>query len=119
MAGRSFHRDASFPTFDRKYIYHDTRLGKEVECVLVDPGAHDNLMGGVMATRLLKLLGEKGKSAEARQATTPITVSGVGNGTNSANVIMKFPGAIVDSDSNAREITFEAPVIPGADMPAL
>ena len=52
-------------------------------------------------------------------ATTPITVSGVGNGINSANVIVKFPGAIIDSDSNAHEITFEAPVIPGADIPAL
>ena len=71
-----------------------------------------------MHERWMSLLAEYGLKPELRKSENTITVSGVGNGTNSTDVVATYPGAVQDSQGVIRKITFDAPVIPNNDVPA-
>ena len=85
------------------------------EGLLVDPGAHDDLVGEKWADRFA----EEARQAGQQQPTTfklgqPVVVGGVGNGNNVAETGVRCR---VGVDGVAEQ--YEAPMIPGSSTPAL
>ena len=72
-----------------------------------------------MHDRLVKLLSRQGRTVEFRKAERTVSVTGVGNGSNETDLIAKYPGAVKDAEGTVREVSFEAPVIPETDIPAV
>jgi hypothetical protein len=94
-----------------------TRLSNGREGLLVDVGAHDNLMGSRWADRVMQAhqRAGTGRQAETWTLTSPISVEGVGNGAMECRTARRIPLSLPGGSS----ATFDAPVIPDSDVPAL
>ena len=91
--------------------YHlKTRINGVVG-LLVDPGAHDNLIG----ERTMKAMSEQsGKPIEYQKLLAPMAVEGVGKGGQTADQSGCVPIGVAGSAG-----TFTAPIIPDSDLPPL
>ena len=91
--------------------YHlKTRINGVVG-LLVDPGAHDNLVGD----RTIKAMSEQsGKKIQYKKLLTPMAVEGVGKGGQTADQAGCVPIGLEGSEG-----TFTAPIIPDSDLPPL
>ena len=94
------------------------RLDKNTPYILWDIGSLDNL-GGDQTVRNTAAIGIKygKKPAESRRAT-PLTVSGVGKGSQKCSFNVKLP-ITMDFDGVTKDCTIEAPVIPDSQVPML
>ena len=72
-----------------------------------------------MHDRLVDIINRHGGKVEYATTERTVTVSGVGNGTNSTDLMATFPGAVRDASGVIREISFTSPIIPNSEIPAL
>jgi len=90
--------------------YSRTRLG-DVVGLLVDPGAHDNLVGDRTLASMSKQAGE---SAVLRPLASPMSVEGVGKSMQTAKQAGQVAVGV-----EGQVGTYIAPVIPDSDLPPL
>ena len=111
------------PVFERhgetqQVFLEATRItGKE--CLLIDPGAYDNLVG----SRWVERQGELARLAHLKPIQKPmrrsIGVEGVGSNSQEAKDEVIMPGAAVDVRGLSHQISYQAPVVPDSNIPAL
>ena len=99
--GSAYHMKTRFP---------DGRVG-----LLIDPGAHDNLIG---AETLQKLTNQVGPHSE-RPLTRPLSVEGVGKESQQAATAAKVPLYLTDEGGSQIHGNFTAPVVPNSALPPL
>ena len=95
--------------------YHlRTRLpGNEVG-LLVDPGAHDNLVGANTMARMVEIAQQKGFGSLVRPLATTMQVEGVGKGAQATDTATQVQIGI-----EGKLGTYTAPTIPDSDLPPL
>ena len=89
--------------------------GEDREGLLVDIGARDNLTGDAWVHRVEAILRKHGQQVENAPMDQPLTVEGVGAGSQECREQARVPMILETGDSG----TFVAPVIPDSDVPAL
>ena len=95
--------------------YHlRTRLPGDEVGLLVDPGAHDNLVGSRTMEKMIQSAQASGYDVLTRPLTTPMRVEGVGTGSQAA-----ANSSQVQIGINGDLGTYTAPVIPDSDLPPL
>ena len=114
------------PTSDAEMMaYHsNTRLTTGEMGLLVDPGAHGNLMGSEWAADMRKLVREQGLDCAVSPMNPPLEVQGVGDKAQTCRQATMFPIATVSvqekDGSGATSLdSYTAPEIPGSAVPAL
>ena len=115
--GSSHEAASSFPWWEsttrkvQSVAYHlKTRINGVVG-LLVDPGAHDNLIG----ERTMKALSKQsGKPVEFKKLLAPMAVEGVGKGGQTAD-----QAGCVAIGVGGSAGTYTAPIIPDSDLPPL
>ncbi|CAJ1434401.1 unnamed protein product [Effrenium voratum] len=101
---------------DRQGTYHlKTRLDGNRVGLLVDPGAHDNLIG---SRTLEKLTLQVGPHRE-RPLTRKLTIEGVGRGAQEATIAAQVPIWMTDEQGGELHGSFNAPVVPDSELPPL
>ena len=99
-----------------EYWHSRARLkGEDREGLLVDIGARDNLTGDAWVHRVEAILRKHGQQVENAPMSHPLTVEGVGAGSQECREQARVPMILETGDSG----TFVAPVIPDSDVPAL
>ncbi|CAE7553939.1 RE2 [Symbiodinium sp. CCMP2456] len=97
-------------------VYHERTRVKGKVGLLVDPGAHDNLVGD----RTMKLLSSQVKCKPAiRPLERPLSVQGVGNGSQQADLSHGVEFSIRAPGMSNIDGTFNSPVVPDSDLPPL
>lgn len=98
-----------------------TRLDEDTEGLLVDPGAHDNLVGSAWVSRTMQLM-QKHKYPETvvLDRIQPIGIGGVGQGSVTTSSKVRVPIMLEDGT----QATFDAPMLGDLDkdlhqLPAL
>ena len=84
--------------------------------LLVDPGAHDNLIGGITAEQMCKELKSKLK---LRSMNKPLPVEGVGKTAQIADQSACIPMSVVDVMGVESDATYTAPIIQDSMLPPL
>jgi hypothetical protein len=92
-----------------------TRLGPDREGLLVDVGAHDNLVGSEWVTRMAEIVNKHGRRIEVTKMAKSIGVEGVGKGAQECVDRAKVPLALPGGSTG----TYDAPVVPDSSVPAL
>ena len=91
------------------------RLHEGGEALLVDPGAHDNLVGSEWVRRTERILAQYGIDVVRSDMSRPAIVGGVGKGVETcaqqAAVPIMLPGGVT--------ATYNAPIVPNSSTPAL
>jgi hypothetical protein len=89
--------------------------------LLVDPGAWSNLVGSNWAQNMAKKALKSGHTPTQERMDNPMTVSGVGTGSNKADWRVTIPIALEEDDGNVHVHKFSAPAVDkeGSDLPAL
>ena len=106
--------DISSDTGD--YWHMRARLkGTDREGLLIDIGARDNLTGEAWVRRVGNILSKHGLNVEASPMEHPLTVEGVGAGSQECREQARVPMMLATGDSG----TYVAPVIPNSEVPAL
>ncbi|CAJ1367944.1 unnamed protein product, partial [Effrenium voratum] len=96
--------------------YHmKTRMQGNRVGLLVDPGAHDNLIGEETLHRLEEQVG----AARRRPLTRRLSVEGVGEGAQQALEAARVPIFLLDEYDTRHTGSFTSPVIPGSSLPPL
>ena len=97
--------------------YHmKTRLEGDRPGLLVDPGAHDNLVG----SETVKRMGEvTGLPDRLLRMTKKLNVEGVGSGSQAAEYAKQVPLKLRTVEGQALPGTYTAPVIEGSCLPPL
>ncbi|CAE7212919.1 unnamed protein product [Symbiodinium sp. CCMP2456] len=97
--------------------YHlRTRLANDRPGLLIDPGAHDNLVGERTAQRMQEIVGVKAKSLKMNRS---LSVEGVGKDSQQADVAQRMTLRLRSDDNKQVVGSFTAPVIAGSDLPPL
>ncbi|CAE7314416.1 RE2, partial [Symbiodinium necroappetens] len=97
-------------------VYHERTRVKGKVGLLVDPGAHDNLVGD----RTMKLLSSQVKCKPSiRPLERPLSVQGVGNGSQQADLSHGVEFSIRAPGVSNIDGTFNSPVVPDSDLPPL
>ena len=110
----------AFPWWPTEFTYHSgTGLGDDRFGLLVDPGSWGNLQGEKWLQRAASLALQHGKKPRQERRKKPMTVGGVGHGTQSCAWDCMLPIAPCRADGSYCEATFEAPTIEGSECPAL
>ena len=89
----------------------DGRIG-----LLVDPGAHDNLSGEMTMRQLESQLSTR---ARIKALDSPLSVSGVGKESQSADVALSIDFELHHGSPEQTKCSYTAPVIPGSRLPPL
>ena len=119
---------SSFPWWPEAHLpgseqmFHaSTRLTDGRHGLLVDPGAWNNLAGEKWIKEVARKAIEHGHHPKQNRMKQPVTVQGVGQGTNSANWEIQMPIAVRDSDGNTKLHEFRTPSVGegGYELPAL
>ena len=77
-------------------------------------------MGEVTASHMASVSYDKcGKWASQRQRDRPLTVSGIGKGTDLCQWNAKIPIALPTPNGSCVECTFDSPIVPNSHLPAL
>ena len=98
-------------------VYHErTRPAGNRVGLLVDPGAHDNLVGGLTATRMEAQVGIPNKQL---RMTKSLQVEGVGQNAQSAEHASRIALKLKDTEGKGVFGSFTAPVIQGSALPPL
>ena len=101
---------------DGSHYHLKTRVEGKVG-LLIDPGAHDNLIGGNTSRLLAEQCMTKPREG---QLTKRLSVAGVGSGGQSTDVTHRIDFDVQESQSgNSVRCAFNAPVIEGSDLPPL
>ena len=104
-------------TSDTVRSYHlRTRLDGNRVGLLVDPGAHDNLVGGRTADRMEQMLGIPAKHVRMKKA---LQVEGVGKDAQSAATARKMALRLSTDEGASVSGSYAAPVIADSDLPPL
>ncbi|CAK0883471.1 unnamed protein product, partial [Prorocentrum cordatum] len=102
----------------RQVFLEATRIdGKE--CLLIDPGAYDNLVGDRWVMRMAALAKRACLEPTQRRMDQSIGVEGVGTNAQIAKEEVTMPGAAKDERGKVHQISYKAPVVPDSDIPAL
>ena len=97
--------------------YHlRTRLPDNRPGLLVDPGAHDNLVGDRTAKRMEEVVGIPAKQLRMDKA---LNVEGVGKNAQSAAVAKRLAVRLGNDEGGVSAGSFTAPVIADSDLPPL
>ena len=100
-------------------VYHfRTRLRGNRVGLLIDPGAHGNLIGSETAARLEQQTESIG-ARSSRPLHRPLSVEGVGNGSQTATEAAQFSISMREAAGGLLGGTYTAPVIPGSTLPPL
>ena len=98
-------------------VYHlRTRLSDNRPGLLVDPGAHDNLVGDRTASRMEEIVGVEAKSLRMNK---PLSVEGVGKNAQSAAAAKRMAVRLSNDEGAVVPGSFTAPVISDSDLPPL
>ncbi|CAK9100705.1 unnamed protein product, partial [Durusdinium trenchii] len=84
--------------------------------LLVDPGAHDNLIGEATAQQMCE---ELNTQLRLRNMDKPLPVEGVGKSAQVANKAACIPMAVMDVSGTKTDATYTAPIIQGSLLPPL
>ena len=106
---------------DTAFAYHSaTQLPGKVS-VIVDSGAWTNLIGSSLAEKLAMSAMQNGKKPAEAKMNPPLTVQGVGNGSQACSWEIHCPVAVSHSDGHTYEHSFKAPIVEGSgkSLPAL
>ena len=87
--------------------------------LLIDPGSYGNLCGQAWAEEAAKRAREQGYTAEFTSRKNPLTVGGVGKGSQTCTQDVLLPAVMERSDGTVQVGTYNAPVIQGSATPAL
>ena len=99
-----------------EYLHTRARLkGADREGLLIDIGARDNLTGESWVRRVGDILSKHGLSVESGPMEHPLTVEGVGSGSQECRTQARAPMLLATGDSG----TYVAPIIPNSEVPAL
>ena len=101
---------------DAKAYHLRTRLVNDRPGLLIDPGAHDNLVGERTAQRMQEIVGVKARSLRMNRS---LSVEGVGKDSQQADVAQRMTVRLRSDDNNQVVGSFTAPVIAGSDLPPL
>eukprot|EP00435_Cladocopium_sp_Y103_P042293 s661_g11.t1 len=97
--------------------YHlRTRLRSGAVGLLVDPGAHDNLIGEMTAKQMCQELNAK---METRSLDKPLPVEGVGKTAQVANRSACVRMAVCSALGSMNDASYTAPIIPDSMLPPL
>ncbi|CAE7437517.1 unnamed protein product [Symbiodinium necroappetens] len=103
-------------TNNAKAYHLRTRLANDRPGLLIDPGAHDNLVGERTAQRMQEIVGVKAKSLRMNRS---LSVEGVGKDSQQADVAQRMALRLCSDDNKQVAGSFTAPVIAGSDLPPL
>ena len=103
-------------TNNSKAYHLRTRLANDRPGLLIDPGAHDNLVGERTAQRMQEIVGVKAKSLRMNRS---LSVEGVGKDSQQADVAQRMALRLCSDDNKQVAGSFTAPVIAGSDLPPL
>ena len=119
--GPAFHRDIhqDIEGFEDMQTFLQTTRLPGCESLLIDPGAFDNLTGDAWANRMKTMAQEAGLETKLMEMSKPIGIEGVGQNSQTASLAVVVPGAVLDRKQQKRPITFQAPVVPNSEIPAL
>ena len=101
-------------TFSSNVHLPDGRLG-----LLIDTGVWGNLQGEVWCKHAAAQARTAGHEPEQKELSEPMSVNGVGAGSQRAVWQATIPTALTRSDGTIGMTTFTAPVVEGADLPPL
>ena len=102
--------------------YHTrTQLTSGQLSVIIDPGAWTNLMGENLARQLSRRAVEAGHRPQQVTMDKPLTIQGVGNGTQTCTHEIRTPIAITDNQGQTTIHSWTAPIVreSGAGLPGL
>ena len=127
----AFHASRIFPWWpsvpecegSQAMVLHSTSH-QDYQCILIDPGAYTNLAGLRWVRQLAHKCSSLGLPVTQRQLNAPLSIAGVGQGTQQCTWSVKLPigvHAIKDGEECNSRCHFEAPVVggTGAGLPAL
>ena len=98
-------------------MYHErTRLAGNRVGLLVDPGAHDNLVGGLTAAQMETQVGVPNQLLKMSRS---LQVEGVGQNAQSADHASRISLRLRDTEGKDLLGSFTAPVIQGSALPPL
>jgi hypothetical protein len=104
------------------YFHATTELPEGQQSIIVDIGAWTNLSGKKKARAMAQLAADAGHIPRQWKMNTPLTIAGVGNGTQECKWEIKIPICVKDPATGTESIHhFETPTVegPGEDLPAL
>lgn len=102
--------------------YHTrTQLTNGQRSVIVDPGAWTNLMGENLARQLSRRAVEAGHRPQQVTMERPLSIQGVGSGTQQCTHEIRTPIAITDAKGQTTVHSWTAPIVreSGAGLPGL
>ena len=114
--GRSFNASAHNPEASTQMYHLKTRLEGNRPGLLVDPGAHDNLVGGQTAARMQETVGIGSKTLRMDKS---LSVEGVGKSSQSASTAQRLALKLCTDEGHSVNGTYTAPVIEGSELPPL
>ena len=101
-------------------VYHTkTRLRNGKAALLVDPGAHGNLVGSQTMAQLVAQAASFGHSSQRRRLTKQMSVEGVGKHAQVAQHEQEVAIGFKDERGNLHAGKFSAPVIEDSALPPL
>ena len=111
------------PVFERydetRQVFLEATRIEGKECLLIDPGAYDNLVGDRWVERQGALARRALLEPSQRVMDQSIGVEGVGSNAQIAREETTMPGAAKDERGKVHQISYKAPVVPDSDIPAL
>ena len=103
-----------------EHAYHlNTRLADQRTALLLDTGAWNNLAGDRWVKDATRVCMKNGRMPTENRLSTPVTVSGVGHGSQQCQWECAIPCAMRQADESYIEHKFTTPCVPNSDLPAL
>jgi len=108
------------PAEDAAASFHtETRMADGTLGILVDPGSMGNLGGGPWTGSVAQAAQQHGRKPSQTKRDRPLRVSGVGNGSQTANYNVTLPVCLEKMDGQFTSGTFETPAITDSHIPGL
>ena len=105
-------------------VYHQATMLPGHNALLIDPGAHTNLVGLKWVQQMLDKAQRAGRTPSQARLQEPLTVQGVGQGVQRCTWSVSMPICTpckVDGQETVAQHAYESPIVDGsgADLPAL
>ena len=107
----------SLPSFDCLHL--NTRLADGRPAIIIDPGSVWDLSGDQWAKGIAVNCSKHGYKPTYEQRSTPLNVSGVGNGSQQCNFDAHLPIALKTMTGEVRVGDMNTPTISESDLPGL
>ena len=102
---------------DQSCAYHLRTRSKSGQVgILIDPGAHDNLVGSITAKDMAE---QNGVALAEKTMDKSLPVEGVGKDPQVAQKAIRLSMAVKDTDGNLTDASYTAPQIEGSLLPPL